>query len=49
MMGIPGEIIINMMGCNHREICRFSNESSSSYKAVLGVLREWTEDGNEGM
>ena len=43
-MDIPGERIVPMMNCNHKNICRFGEESSEGYQTILGVLRDWVEE-----
>jgi hypothetical protein len=42
-MDIPGELIVPMPNCDHKSICRFSSETSSSHKTVWGVIQEWAD------
>jgi len=44
IMDIAGERIIPMPDCDHKSICRFSEETSSSYKSVWGVLQDWADE-----
>ena len=48
IMDILGERIIPMPNCDHKSICRFSDERSASYKSVWGVLREWADEAKKG-
>ncbi|KAH0562180.1 hypothetical protein GP486_003124 [Trichoglossum hirsutum] len=44
VVGIPKERIVHMDGCDHRNICRFSDKTSNGYQTVLGVLKPWAKD-----
>jgi hypothetical protein len=43
LLDIPGELILPMLNCDHKRICRFNSETSSRYKMVWGVLQEWAD------
>lgn len=43
-MGIPGERIVPMLGCNHTTVCRFEGESSFGYQSIFGVLQDWAKE-----
>ena len=44
IMDIADERIVPMHGCDHRSICRFTGQSSESYKNILSVLQDWTSE-----
>ncbi|KFZ03761.1 hypothetical protein V502_10684 [Pseudogymnoascus sp. VKM F-4520 (FW-2644)] len=39
-MNVPGEVIVPMNGCDHRDICRFSGVESNNYRLVLSEIKE---------
>lgn len=43
VIGLKGEIIIPMQGCNHIEMCRFEDPSDNNYDAILGHLENMAE------
>jgi hypothetical protein len=47
IMGVAGERIIPMPNCDHKSICRFSDETSGGYKSIWGVLRDWADETKE--
>ncbi|KAE8454609.1 hypothetical protein EG329_000232 [Mollisiaceae sp. DMI_Dod_QoI] len=40
IMGIPDEIIVPMDGCDHREICKFGDPTSTAYQDVFYYLEK---------
>lgn len=40
VLDFPGEVIIPMDGCDHRTLCRFSDEKDSNYRVILSRIRE---------
>jgi len=46
-MGIPGERIVPMHGCDHSTICRFDGDSSFGYQSIFEVLQDWAEEAKE--
>jgi hypothetical protein len=46
-MGIPGERIVPMHGCDHSTVCRFEGEASFGYQSILQVLQDWADEAKE--
>jgi hypothetical protein len=46
-MGIPGERIVPMHGCNHTTVCKFEDETNFGYQSIFEVLRDWAEEAKE--
>jgi hypothetical protein len=40
VLDFPGEVIIPMDGCDHRTVCRFSDEKDSNYRVIMSRIRE---------
>jgi hypothetical protein len=46
-MGVAGEEIYEMLGCDHRGVCRFTGPDDAGAKRVMGVLRLFATAANK--
>ncbi|KAE9366534.1 hypothetical protein N431DRAFT_281230, partial [Stipitochalara longipes BDJ] len=43
-MNVPGEVVVPMPGCNHREVAKFASKDTNGYQKIVNKLTEVTSE-----